>query len=206
MLSVYEQKAAFFDTQARSRWACEPYDQGEHDIIDRILSMSGLKKGMRVLEPGCGAGRLTEILSDMVGYDGEALAVDLSEKMSLQASIRTKNLSNCRIMHASIEDHMEAAQDYDMIICHNMFHHLKDKGLSLSSMRRSLKPEGKLIIFHFFRFDRINDPNGKIHASVKGDTLPCIGEMENLCVDAGLRVERLANDHNGYFLEIVRRM
>jgi demethylmenaquinone methyltransferase/2-methoxy-6-polyprenyl-1,4-benzoquinol methylase len=168
--------------------------------------MSGLKKGMRVLEPGCGAGRLTEIVSGMVGSDGRVCAVDFSERMSLEAGKKTKGLSNCRIVHASMEDHLEVAQGYDMIICHNMFHHLKDKGRSLSSMGRSLKPEGKLIIFHFFRFDRINDPNGKIHASVKGDTLPCIGEMENLCGDAGLRVERLANDHNGYFLEIVRKI
>lgn len=206
MLSKCEQKAAFFDTQAQSRWACAPYDQLEHDRINRILSLSGLKKGMKVLEPGCGAGRLTEIVSGMVGSDGRVCAVDFSERMSLEAVKKTKGLSNCEVIHAGVDDHLKVAQGYDMIICHNMFHHLEEKARSLSLLGNALNTRGYLIIFHFFQFHEINDPRRKIHDAVMNDTIPHIREMESICVSSGLNVEYFRNDSNGYFLKMSQRL
>ncbi len=206
MLSMCEQKAAFFDTQAQSQWACAPYDQDEHDKLVTMLSFSGLKRGMKVLEPGSGSGRLTEIISKKIGPYGEVSALDFSEKMSGIARKRTEGLSNCRVIQGAAEDHLEVTQGYDMIICHNMFHHLEAKTRSLSLMGNALNNEGHVIIYHFFQFDQINDPSGKIHGAVMNDTIPHIRDMESICFSAGLNVDYFRNDNYGYFLKMSRKL
>jgi demethylmenaquinone methyltransferase/2-methoxy-6-polyprenyl-1,4-benzoquinol methylase len=48
----------------------------------------GIAPGERVLEPGCGAGRLTEILAERVGPDGGVMAFDASRAFMRLAAER----------------------------------------------------------------------------------------------------------------------
>ena len=50
-------------------------------ITDRLLRLSGAKRGDRVLDMACGTGDPAFVLSEAVGPDGHVLGLDLSEEM-----------------------------------------------------------------------------------------------------------------------------
>src|SRR5690242_4787371 len=43
-----------------------------------VLQHSGLQRGMRVADIGCGVGMVTRLLADLVGPEGTAIGVDVS--------------------------------------------------------------------------------------------------------------------------------
>ena len=193
-------KSAFFDTQVDTAWASAPYTQQEHERIDQVLASAGLASGMNVLEPGSGTGRLTDIIAEKVGPLGLVCAVDISKKMVKRTSRRMAGVSNCRVFHCSVEEHVKTAQTYDLIICHNVFHHFQDKRTVLCALASVLKKGGKLLIFHFLSFDQINDPQRKIHPTVLNDTIPDLAEMESLCCSVGMGIDSYSDDEKGYLL------
>jgi demethylmenaquinone methyltransferase/2-methoxy-6-polyprenyl-1,4-benzoquinol methylase len=61
-------------------------------------------------------------------------------------------------------------------------------------------PGGKVAVFHFIGFDEINDVHRKAGSVVQNDRMPDKPEMELLFKNAGLIIEFIRNDKNGYFL------
>ena len=58
-------KAEYFDSQIESEWANKEYKQEDLDKISRMLRLAQWRPDMGILEPGCGTGRLTEVLADL---------------------------------------------------------------------------------------------------------------------------------------------
>lgn len=63
-------KAKFFDAQAGADWAADEYGEVERPKLERLLKQSELGPGQRVLEPGCGTGRLSQVLAQVVAPPG----------------------------------------------------------------------------------------------------------------------------------------
>lgn len=194
------QKARFFDTQVYTSWAATDYTGPELRKIDRMIRAAGLRKGMRVLEPGCGTGRLTRILSDVVGPSGNVVAIDSSAEMAASCSGRVRNKKNVRVVRAALEDYPLPRNSFDVALCHNVFPQFDDKLRAAQVLADLLAESGKLIIYHFLNFEQINDPARKISRVVMRDLLPCYPTMRAILGSAGLVIERLTDDANGYFL------
>ena len=45
-------------------------------MMQRLLTDAGVKAGMRVLDVGCGYGRIARMAAEIVGDDGEVIGVD----------------------------------------------------------------------------------------------------------------------------------
>jgi ubiquinone/menaquinone biosynthesis C-methylase UbiE len=157
-------------------------------------------RGLKVLEPGCGTGRLTEILSDLVGPTGVVVALDISPMMVKAARSRTATRKNVEIHLSAVEDFPMEEGEYDLIVCHQVFPHFEDKKKVLTSLSKALKPEGKLVVIHFINFDEINDRHRKAGTAVEMDMMPGKDEMRYLFDDTGLEIEFILNDQLGYFL------
>ena len=54
-------------------------DNLRDEFFHRLLIDSGIKKGMRVLDVGCGAGDLSVMASELMGDDGEVIGFDISQ-------------------------------------------------------------------------------------------------------------------------------
>jgi ubiquinone/menaquinone biosynthesis C-methylase UbiE len=69
-----------------------------------IVENLGLRPGMRVLDIGCGTGRLTVPLAQCVGPDGEVIAVDIQPEMLRMAESKTREaeLDNVRFVLAAV--------------------------------------------------------------------------------------------------------
>lgn len=196
----YHAKTAYFDSQARAPWSCKEYGDDERKKLDRLFAYAGPLEGLAVLEPGCGTGRLTEILSDRVGAAGKILALDISPKMIEAARTRLGGRRNVEIRTAALETFPLGREEFDLILCHQVFPHFEDKEEVLKILARSLKSDRRLMVVHFIDFDRINDRHRKAGTSVEQDMMPCREEMERLFDEAGLTIEFLLNDELGYFL------
>jgi trans-aconitate 2-methyltransferase len=106
------------------------------DVIDR-LDLSGDE---RVLDAGCGSGRVTEVLLDRV-RDGEVVAVDGSEAMVAQARERLGDR-----VHAFASDLLELSLDepVDAILSTATFHWIADHERLFARLHAALRPGGRL--------------------------------------------------------------
>jgi demethylmenaquinone methyltransferase/2-methoxy-6-polyprenyl-1,4-benzoquinol methylase len=197
---VYKAKAAYFDDNVCASWAASEYGPEEMLKLDRLFKYTGSLRGLKVLEPGCGTGRLTEILSDRVGKEGSVVALDISPKMVQEALRRTATRQNVVIHLSPVEDFPLEEKDYELIICHQVFPHFEDKKKVLTILSRALKPDGRLIVIHFINFEAINDRHCKGGTAVEMDMMPAKYEMRRLFDETGMQVAFILDDHLGYFL------
>jgi len=90
----------------------------------------------KALDVGCGTGGLSLELSK---HYGSVLAIDISEPM-LKIARRKRSAPD---MDA---DSLELVPEFDLIVSHTTFHHLKDVATTLETLKSTLKPGGRLII------------------------------------------------------------
>jgi len=193
-------KAQYFDNQVNEPWASSAFGPEETAKIERMLRQAEVTPGMHILEPGCGTGRLTEILADRVGVGGAVLALDISPEMVEACRSRMAEKKNVQVTCGPLEEAALSTGAFDLAICHNVFPHFDDKRAALETMIRVLKDSGRLIIFHFMNSAAINDLHRKAHESVLEDLMPPASEMERLIEGCGLILECLFDDGDGYLL------
>ena len=198
-------KAAYFDSQIEAPWANAEFGPDEKAKLDRLFSEVEVGEGARVLEPGCGTGRLTEILAGRVGPRGRVVALDISPKMVEAALRRVARFQNTEVHLAAVEEFPLQGGSFDVVMCHQVFPHFDDKERALEILVRTLKPGGKLVVFHFINFSQINDRHRKACTAVEDDMMPSPEKMECLFDAAGLTVHGLRDDEYGYLLTASRK-
>ncbi|NJL59803.1 MAG: methyltransferase domain-containing protein, partial [Desulfobacteraceae bacterium] len=97
------EKASFFDTQADQDWADAEYTPEETAKIERLIREAGIRTGTSIIEPGCGTGRLTKILSDTIGDEGRLIAFDISAGMIEKCHKRLEHAGNVEICFGATE-------------------------------------------------------------------------------------------------------
>lgn len=111
------------------------------------------KKGDKVLDVGCGFGRLYHLLEDLqVNYVG----IDQSEE---QIKLARREFPSQEFMIAEMTKLPFKNGEFDIIYCLAVFHHLLDKETQLAALRemkKTLKPEGLVVIanWNLFGADR----------------------------------------------------
>jgi demethylmenaquinone methyltransferase/2-methoxy-6-polyprenyl-1,4-benzoquinol methylase len=200
---MYETKKKYFDKNVNSRWASAEYTHDEMAKLNRLFEHTGPLTGLKILEPGCGTGRLTEILSDRTGEKGSVISLDISPMMIDAAMHRNASKRNVKVHLGPVERfHLEEGS-FDFIICHQVFPHFENKKAVLSLFKKALKPEGRLIVIHFIGIEEINDMHRKAGTEVEGDMMPEKNEIMCLFDNAGFTIEFIQDDHLGYFLSSV---
>src|SRR3954466_13856708 len=123
-------------------WDASSYDRMSdpqlamaRDVIDRL----GLRGDERVLDAGCGTGRVTEVLAQRVP-GGTVIAVDGSEAMVQE--------TRARGIHAFTADLAELTLDepVDAILSTATFHWIKDHDRLFGRMYAALRPGGRMAV------------------------------------------------------------
>jgi ubiquinone/menaquinone biosynthesis C-methylase UbiE len=193
-------KAAYFNSQVHSEWASREYTEEELRGIHRMLGLVGWMPHMRILEPGCGTGRLTEVLAGLAGSEGSILATDISQEMVQVSLERLSDFNNVQVECKPLESLTLGVSEFDLVICHQVFPHFDDKKRALTILHSCLKPTGRLVVQHFINSTRINDVHRKTDPSVKGDSMPGYEQMFELFEETGFTVDLLEDDDRGYLL------
>jgi ubiquinone/menaquinone biosynthesis C-methylase UbiE len=110
-----------------------------------------VRRGMTVLEPGCGMGYFTLPLARMVGPEGKVVCLDLQERM-------IRSLER-RIRRAGLEDRVEAAVcragdlgadrwkgRVDLVAAIHVIHEVPSPPAFLAQVYDLLKPGGRLLV------------------------------------------------------------
>lgn len=128
----YDQIASEFDLSRHQHWK-------EFESF-----LAHIKKGDKILDLGCGNGRLYQYLAkqkkvDYIGVDNSKNLLSAAKKNNPKATFKEGNLLEIPLKNHSI----------DVITCIAAFHHIPTNKLrqkALTEMQRVLKPNGKLIL------------------------------------------------------------
>lgn len=140
MSTLFDQVAGKFAHDIDDMIGCGRYVRG--DIFTELAARQ-LPKGGRVLDYGCGPGRLSRLLAAM-GF--QVKGVDTSAGMIEQA--RTLIKPGMALSFELIRDAAEALQgdSYDAIVCSSVIEYVPDADGLLRQFRGSLRPGGQLLI------------------------------------------------------------
>jgi trans-aconitate 2-methyltransferase len=128
-------------------WNAAAYDDLSDPMFEwgtALLGTLDLKGNERVLDAGCGSGRLTEELLNKLPT-GDVVALDSSPKMLELARQRLARFGGrVEFMRASLQD-FELAEKVEGIFSNAVFHWVADHAAMFRSLHRSLKPGGWLV-------------------------------------------------------------
>ncbi len=128
-----------------SRQLAEIYDrmsdlqfQGGKRLVERL----GLEEGARVLDIGCGTGRLARWIAERLGPKGSVVGIDPLEH---RISVARSHAGSVRFEVGRAED-LGAFEDssFDAVCLSSVLHWVSDKARALAEVRRVLRPGGRV--------------------------------------------------------------
>jgi demethylmenaquinone methyltransferase/2-methoxy-6-polyprenyl-1,4-benzoquinol methylase len=126
---------------------------GVHRLWKRYaLSQTGLRPGMRALDVAGGTGDLAAGMSEQVGEQGLVVLSDINEAMLGVGRDRLLDrgiVRNVQFSLANAECLPFADETFDCVTIGFGLRNVTDKPAALASMRRVLKPGGRLLILEF---------------------------------------------------------
>lgn len=195
-----EQEAALgrtFDGIAREG-EMRAFTDEEQPAVQRLLARWELAPGMRVLEPGCGAGRLTERLAAAVGPTGEVVALDLSAEM-LRLARERRLPAHVRLMRGSAYAVDSPDDHFDRVLCFCVFPHFEEPARALRELARVLQPGGSLWINHLASRESINAFHRQVRSPlIRRHRLPEREALAALLREAGLSIAVYEDGDEGY--------
>lgn len=126
----------------------------ENPFMDRVagaellLDRAGIAAGMRVLDVGCGPGRITLPAARRVGPNGEVVALDIQESMlqRVRKKLDAQNVANVCLLHTGIGEGKTEPQSFDRAFLVTVLGEIPDKAAALREIYGALKPGGLLSI------------------------------------------------------------
>jgi 2-polyprenyl-3-methyl-5-hydroxy-6-metoxy-1,4-benzoquinol methylase len=118
------------------------YNAGE--IVERL----DLQPGMKILDAGCGPGRVSIPLAKAAGGKLQVVALDMQPRMLQRAKekARAAGLENITFIEAAIESANLGSGEYDRAILVTVLGEIPDRQAALREIHRTLKPGGILSI------------------------------------------------------------
>ena len=137
-----------------SDWLDRP-EREEEEQPERALELIGIGKGLVVADVGAGSGYMTVRLARRVGPTGKVYANDLQPQMLaiLEDRARKQKLSNIELVQGAIDDAKLPAGAIDLALLVDVYHEFWRPQEMLQSIKRSLKPGGRLVLLEYRKED-----------------------------------------------------
>ena len=132
---------------------------GTHRLIKQFtIQQTALRPGQRVLDLAGGTGDLSKKFSSLVGSSGQVVLADINEamlKIGRDRLIDSGKSGNIDITQLNAEKLPFADNTFDCICIAYGLRNITKKEAALKSMRRVLKPGGRLVILEFSKPNNI---------------------------------------------------
>lgn len=131
------------------RWLVEldnPFTETNRASV--IIRHLDLQPGMKVLDVGCGPGRLTIPVAERVGPQGAVAAMDIQPGMLRRAQEKAQaaNLNNIRFLQVGAGEGKLERSQYDRALLVTVLGEIPDREAALKEIFEALKPGGLLSV------------------------------------------------------------
>jgi ubiquinone/menaquinone biosynthesis C-methylase UbiE len=152
---------------------------------DKALDAIGFSPGMNVADVGAGTGYFALRIARRVEPGGRVWANDIQQEMLdlLRENTKRASIHNVETRLGSATDTSLPASTMDRVILVDVYHEFSEPQKMLASIRRSLKPDGRLVLLEY----RKEDPKVPIRIEHKMTVKEAKTEVEA----EGFRLEKV---------------
>ncbi|WP_146462100.1 class I SAM-dependent methyltransferase [Rubripirellula tenax] len=139
-----------FEVESREIFSCR----------EEIVRKMNLVTGERIADVGTGTGIFVEPFSDAVGPRGWVFALDIVTKFveRVERIAELKSLGNVTAMLSGQDDVRLPPDSIDVAFVCDVYHHFEFPVESLRSIKRALRPGGRLYVIDFERIEGVSRP------------------------------------------------
>ena len=118
------------------------------ECIEQSISLLNLKPGYNVLDVGCGTGEDVISMGEIVGAEGRATGIDISQTMISEAQKRVaeQHLTNVEFAVKNAESLDLADESFEGCRADRVLQHLKDPDKAMGEIIRVAKKEGRIVV------------------------------------------------------------
>ncbi len=121
----------------------------------QLIRRSGIKRGMHVLDLGCGSGAFTPFVARAVGEKGKVYALDIQADMLEQLEKKlskpeNKDIKNIKVIEGNAYELPFDNGSLDLVYLVTVLQEIPDRNRALQEVNRVLKPGGVLAVTELF--------------------------------------------------------
>jgi ubiquinone/menaquinone biosynthesis C-methylase UbiE len=130
-----------------------------------LLERADVRPGMRVLDAGCGPGRLTFPAAARVGAAGEVVALDIQPQMldTIERRVRATGVPNVRPHRAALGQGSLEPNQFDRVLLVTVLGEIPDRRAAMAELASTLRPGGLLSVTEV-----LPDPHYQSRRTVEG--------------------------------------
>lgn len=172
------------------RWSLENPYVGRFAGATKLLDRGGVVEGMRVLDIGCGPGRMTLPAARRVGDRGLVVALDIQPAMlrEVEERVRTSGATNVQTLLAGAGDGKLERSYFDRALLVAVLGEIPDRQRALREVHEALKPGGVLSVTEVFP-----DPHYQRRRTVR-----------RLAENAGFQIGESFGNHFAFTLNLIK--
>jgi ubiquinone/menaquinone biosynthesis C-methylase UbiE len=117
-------------------------------LTQRMLLAAGIKRGMHVLDVGCGVGDVSFLVAALVGREGSVVGVDLDAEALKVAEERraAQGIINVEFQHSDARS-LNSARLFDAAVGRFILHFMNDPTEAIRQVAERVRPGG-IVAFH----------------------------------------------------------
>ena len=136
----------------------ERFEREGREVFDqrnKIIEACEIESGMVIADVGAGTGLFTRLLSAATGEEGVVYAVDIADNFveHIEAQAKKDGVTNIEGVVCKPDFVNLPPGSVDMAFVCDTYHHFEFPYKTMTSIRRALKPEGKLVLVEFSRVE-----------------------------------------------------
>ena len=189
-------KSDFFSGLSAS-WDIRHSRPEEQERLKKFADHFRLQPGDRVLDAGCGSGRLIPVVCEIIGPDGSLVELDFAPGM-LQVGRRKPHGVNVSFTEGDAHALPLPDNDFDKVIALALLPHLADKRRALREFHRVLRPGGLLVIAHQMGRAALDRLHGESSEPVRRDRLPESRVLTELLAASGFSAIKIVDEAERY--------
>ncbi|MGC1240139.1 MAG: methyltransferase domain-containing protein [Chryseosolibacter sp.] len=116
-----------------------------------------LKKGLRVLDVGCGTGAISKDIAEAVGEQGCVTGIDNTEAFIIQGREAHRSVRNLELVHADLFN-FHPDEKFDLVVAARVVQWLNNPDVAIKVLATFLKPGGQLSILDYNHEDIVWKP------------------------------------------------
>ncbi len=135
-------------------WLTRP-DREATEQPDKVLDALNITEGATVADIGAGVGYFTWRLAQRVGPKGKVIAEEVQQKMLdlMAAELKKRNITNVEMVLGGLRDPRLPPNVIDLALLVDVYHEFSEPETMIGHIRRSLKPQGRLVLVEYRKED-----------------------------------------------------